>query len=235
MAINADEDTEFNDALRKHGILPPLPLPPRSPSPPPKKTLAEEAEELTADELRRLTEDADEETERILEHVKRTRLREEQRERELGRFGRVYPIGRDDYTREVTEASIVGDDAAIRASGNGTGVVCFLYKDEIPASDRTFQQIHILAARHPRTKFVSIVGDKCIPNLPDARIPMIIVYRKGDIKQQIVGWARDKERRIEGIFFSSSLVSYLADRLARTGSVLDSFRSHHPVVYTSKQ
>ncbi len=27
---------------------------------------------------------------------------------------------------------------------------------------------------------------------------MIIVYRKGDIRNQIVGWGADKERRLEG-------------------------------------
>ncbi|KZT24080.1 hypothetical protein NEOLEDRAFT_1135615 [Neolentinus lepideus HHB14362 ss-1] len=111
------------------------------------------------------------------------------------KFGRVYPIGRDDYTREVTEASKVNeeDDNEER----GTGVICFLYKDGIPRSDRTFQHIGTLASRYPRTKFVSIVGDKCIPNLPDSRIPMLIVYRKGEIVNQILSWSADKERRLE--------------------------------------
>jgi hypothetical protein len=39
----------------------------------------------------------------------------------------VYPISREDYTREVTEAS--GVDEFDDNTGNGTGVVCFLYKD----------------------------------------------------------------------------------------------------------
>lgn len=60
------------------------------------------------------------------------------------------------------------------------------------------EHIRILAGRYPRTKFVSIVGDKCIPNLPDARVPMFIVYKKGDIRNQIVAWGADRERRIEG-------------------------------------
>jgi len=111
------------------------------------------------------------------------------------RFGRVYPIGREDYTREVTEASMVDEDDDTKELG--TGVVCFLYKDGIPHSERAFGHIRALAARHPRTKFVSIVGDKCIPNLPDTRIPMIIVYRKGDIKNQVVAWGADRERRVE--------------------------------------
>lgn len=68
----------------------------------------------------------------------------------------------------------------------------------IPRSDRAVQHVRILAERYPRTKFVSIIGDKCIPNLPDSRVPMLIVYKKGDIRNQIVAWGADQERRLEG-------------------------------------
>jgi hypothetical protein len=71
-------------------------------------------------------------------------------------------------------------------------------------SDRAFQHIRTLAERYPRTKFVSIVGNKCIPDLPDARIPMILVYRKGEVKQQFVSWGADRERRIEGMCISQT-------------------------------
>ncbi|KAI0032336.1 hypothetical protein K488DRAFT_38545, partial [Vararia minispora EC-137] len=111
------------------------------------------------------------------------------------RFGEVLPIGRDDYTREVTEASKVDDE---EGSGRGTGVVCFLYKDGIPRSDRTTQHVRQLSRKHPRTKFVSIVGDKCLPNLPDSRVPMFIVYRCGEIVTQITSWGADRERTAEG-------------------------------------
>ena len=46
---------------------------------------------------------------------------------EMARFGRVYPIAREDYTREVTEASKVNEEGD--AQQRGTGVVVFLYKD----------------------------------------------------------------------------------------------------------
>jgi len=80
------------------------------------------------------------------------------KEEKRNRFGRVYPIGRPDYTKEVTEASkenvdTKGEDEEEEeeddrvetgagsfgvkqeednkgiAKGKGTGVVCFLYKD----------------------------------------------------------------------------------------------------------
>lgn len=43
------------------------------------------------------------------------------------RFGRVYPISRPDYTREVTEASKESHGGSDETPA-GTGVVCFLYK-----------------------------------------------------------------------------------------------------------
>jgi hypothetical protein len=196
MAVNPNEDTEFNDALRKHGIIPPKEAPPPSPSPPPSPTLEDVLNDFTTKELLELSEDApDDETERLIALHRQQRLAEERRDQSRARFGDVYPIARADYTREVTEASKVdeeGDD-----DEKGTGVVCFLYKDGLPRSDRAFQHIRALAKRYPSTKFVSIVGDKCIPDLPDSRIPMLIVYRKGDIRQQIVAWGADRDRRLE--------------------------------------
>ncbi|KAF8968312.1 thioredoxin-like protein [Flammula alnicola] len=196
MAVNPNEDTEFNDALRKHGILPPREPTPPTPSPPPSPTLDALLNDFTPKELQELSEDApDDETERIIALHRKKRLAEERKDQARARFGRVYPIGREDYTREVTDASKVDEEDD--DNEKGTGVVCFLYKDGLPRSERAFEHIRTLAQRYTRTKFVSIVGDKCIPNLPDSRVPMIIVYRKGDIRNQIVAWGADKERRLE--------------------------------------
>jgi hypothetical protein len=84
--------------------------------------------ELTLSELKEIGEDTrDEEMQRIVDGYRRQRIEEDRKKDRLARFGRVYPISREDYTREVTEASSVNevDDD----SENGTGVVCFLYKD----------------------------------------------------------------------------------------------------------
>ncbi|KAI0759519.1 thioredoxin-like protein [Irpex lacteus] len=180
MAVNPNEDTELY-----HGVIPPREVTPPTPSP-----------RLRPEELKVAVDDIDDdEAERMIEQLRRQKLRELQ-SLQKARFGRGVSDRKGGLHTEVTEASKV-DSAEENSSGRGTGVVCFLYKDGIPRSDRTFDQIRALAQRHPHTKFVSIVGDKCIPNLPDTRIPMIIVYRKGEIVNQLVSWGADRERRIE--------------------------------------
>lgn len=205
MAINVDEDTEFNDALRKHGIIPQRPKTPDTPPPPPSPTLSEMLEDFETSELQEIADDAhDDEVEKHVEAYRQKRVDDERREGKRARFGRVYPIARDDYTREVTDASkldeppVEGEDPEdCKQKGKGTAVICLLYKDGIARSDRTMTQMQTLAQRYPRTKFVSIVGDKCIPDLPDSRIPMIIIYMGGEILNQVVAWGADRERRIE--------------------------------------
>lgn len=128
-----------NDALRARGIIP-AKLPSRSPTPE-----APEASEVRESQLKRATvadldseidaleNAADDDEERRLLALRRQRLNDLARERKRGKFGRVYPITRPDYTREVTEASKEqqqDDDVAEGERGaEGTGVVCFLYKD----------------------------------------------------------------------------------------------------------
>lgn len=205
---------------------------------------------LSSRELEELADDInDDDAEEAIREYRERMMKEMRKEEKAGRFGSVIPIGRDDYTREVTEASKVDEpmdeaeedeedmededdpsgEGRRSAKGRGTGVVCFLYKDgyvcsdshlrgrhtrlsfvfvcflqqlniicSIPRSDRTYVHVRALAAKHPRTKFVSIVGDRCLPNLPDSRVPMFIVYRGGEIRTQIVSWAADKERKAEG-------------------------------------
>ena len=117
-----------NDALRKHGILPAREPTPKTPSPPPSPSLDDLLDDFSINELRELSEDApDDETERYIAAHRQKRLQELKQEERRARFGRVYPIGREEYTKEVTEASNIDeeDDKA----GKGTGVICFLYKD----------------------------------------------------------------------------------------------------------
>lgn len=150
----------------------------------------------------------------LLLKLRKQRLDALERERKLGRFGRVYPISRPDYTREVTDASKQDPEADARgdeeedeeddgkyetgagsgAAGKnpqnkrkGTGVVCFLYKDSIEECRLLAGYLDRLAAKYPATKFVSIIGDQCIPNYPDKNLPTLLVYRNGELFRQIIG------------------------------------------------
>ncbi|KIJ44169.1 hypothetical protein M422DRAFT_208480 [Sphaerobolus stellatus SS14] len=196
MNINPYEDTEFNDALRKHGIIPQLEPTPSTPSPPSSPKLQDILSKASESEWKELEDEAnDSETERMIASYRTQRLAELREQTRNARFGEVYPIGRDDYTREVTEASKVdtpGEESKIK----GTGVVCFLYKDGQVASIKLADQLKELARRHPQTKFVSIVGNKCIPNYADNLCPTLIIYRGGEVTRQTVAWGVDRERSI---------------------------------------
>ena len=122
-----------NDALRKYGIIPPKESPPPTPSPPGSPKLQDLLDDLTPEELRELGEEVtDDDLERSIDAHRRQRLAQERQHQKRARFGRVYPIGRDDYTREVTEASKVNEEGD--EEEKGTGVICFLYKDgSVPA------------------------------------------------------------------------------------------------------
>jgi len=195
--INPDEDTEFNDALRKHGIIPARKERTPSPSPPPSPTLKSKLDGKTGDEIDDLLQDeVDSDTERAMLAYKERRLKEMKKEQKLGKFGDILPIGRDEYTREVADASKIDEDGA--KGGSGTGVVCFLYKEGMHApSVRLREQLKTLAARYPRSKFTAIVGDKCIPNYPDKMLPTLILYRGGIIKEQLVAWGAKVEGSLE--------------------------------------
>ncbi|EST06538.1 Phosducin, thioredoxin-like domain protein [Kalmanozyma brasiliensis GHG001] len=200
--VDPTQDTEFHDALRAHGIIPPKP-PSRSPSPelPSASELRSQSlKQATVDDLDLELETAlDDEEEKLLEKIRRQRMSQLRAETKKARFGRVYPISRPDYTREVTEASKVDPDADPDSTTNesgewadkqrtgGTGVVCFLYKNGIDTCRLLASFLDTLAAKYPATKFVSIVGDQCIPNYPDRNLPTLLIYRNGELHRQIVG------------------------------------------------
>ncbi|TNY21882.1 thioredoxin-like protein [Rhodotorula diobovata] len=181
--INYDEDTEFNDALRRHGIIPPKESSnSRSPSPPPappSPTLSE----LDLDDLSLAKDDATSRAD--LERALDERRQRERDALDKRRFGRVYNIGKREYTREVTEAS--NEELPGEPEGWGTGVVCVLFKDTVPESKKLMPLINELASLYPSSKFVSIVSDHCIENYPDKNVPTLLVYRKGQLMGQIVG------------------------------------------------
>ncbi|WFD35625.1 Proteolipid protein 2 [Malassezia cuniculi] len=145
---------------------------------------SEDTELATVADLDEELEDLDDdEEERILQRIRAERLRELSAFEQRGRFGRVYPISRPDYTREVTEAS--KENAP--GSDKGTGVVCYLYNPAMDTCRLVSGYLDTLAARYPASKFVSIIGSQCIPNYPDTNLPTLLIYRAGELVRQIIG------------------------------------------------
>jgi len=164
-----NEDTEWNDILRKHGILPakekPAPL--------------EEEQDLTEpvknyDDMA-LDEIEDEEEAAILERCRRQRIAEMKAKMAKAKFGEVREISAIDYVKEVNQA------------GEGIWVVLHLYKQGIPLCALINQHISKLAHKFPEVKFLKSISTTCIPNYPDKNLPTLFVYKDGNMAHQFVG------------------------------------------------
>lgn len=117
-----------NDALRARGIIPKLPTPPRTPSPERELTSRERLEQqddLSDDDLLDLEDDL---PAAVLDSYRQQRMKEFTDRASKRKFGGLREISREDYTREITEASKQDMDEK-QYEGQGTGVICFLYKE----------------------------------------------------------------------------------------------------------
>ncbi|SPQ19062.1 d8544f5e-4944-48fe-9ccb-6df6b2f9a69e [Thermothielavioides terrestris] len=180
IAVPVDDpnaDTEWNDILRKHGIIPEKP-----PSPTP---LIEEAilearrlaheNRLEGKDLSDLSELEDEEDETFLEQYRQKRLRELSALQKKSVHGSVYPISKPEYQREVTEASQDGPVLVNLTSAHGN------------VESRVLSQLWRQAAReYGDIKFCEMPANRAIENYPERNCPTILVYNKGDIVKQIV-------------------------------------------------
>ncbi|KUJ13778.1 putative Phosducin-like protein 2, partial [Mollisia scopiformis] len=171
-------DTEWNDILRKHGVIPEKP-----PSPTP---LIEEAilegrrlaheNRLEGKDLDELDELEDLEDENFLEAYRQQRVQELASLTKKAVHGTVYPISKPDYSKEVTDASQNGPVLVNLTSGLGTNI-----------ESRVLTELWRTAAReYGEVKFCEIRGDMAIEGYPDRNCPTILVYHKGDIVKQVV-------------------------------------------------
>jgi hypothetical protein len=175
--VNPNEDTEWNDILRQHGIIPEKP---KDPEP-----LIQEAliaaqhrahenrlEDKDIDELDALE---DEEDEGFLEHYRQKRLAELSTLQQTSLFNQVYPLQKVDYAREVTEAS------------NNAFVLVNLTSQGANVESRVLTELwRQLAAKFGDIKFCEIRADMCIENYPEKNTPTILVYKDTEIRRQLV-------------------------------------------------
>ncbi|CAH2223171.1 phosducin 3 [Pelobates cultripes] len=167
-------DTEWNDILRKHGIVPPKETP--------KDEEAEEEDVLqqqsvvkTYETLEENEDDFNEEDEHAIELYRLQRIAQWQATQVKNKFGEVGEISGQDYVREVTEA------------GKGIWVILHLYKQGIPICTLINQHLSVLARKFKDVKFLKAISTTCIPNYPDENLPTIFVYLDGNIQTQFIG------------------------------------------------
>ncbi|KAG7213180.1 hypothetical protein KM043_002494 [Ampulex compressa] len=178
---NPNEDTEWNDILRRKGIIP------------------EKEKEVTEDQivdilentinektgraldkledksLDELDELEDEEDERVLLEYRRKRIAEMKELANKSKYGEVREITGEDYVQEVNNA---GEDIC---------VVLHLYKTGIPLCALVNRYLDNLARKFPTTKFLKSISTTCVPRWPDSNLPTIFIYKNGNMVKQIIG------------------------------------------------
>ncbi|XP_077584569.1 phosducin-like protein 3 [Stigmatopora nigra] len=174
-----NEDTEWNDILRKKGILPPKEDP---------KDVEEEEElarqqqsvvktyeDMTLEELHENEDEFEDDDEAAIEMYRQKRLAEWKSMQLKNVFGELTEISGQDYVKEVNKA---GDDI---------WVVLHLYKQGIPLCALINQHLSALAQKFRQTKFLKSISTTCIANYPDKNLPTVFVYFHGEMKAQFIG------------------------------------------------
>jgi len=177
-------DTEWNDALRKRGILPPKEetgITEEDIVNMVESTIDQKSngiknfEDMGIDELDDLEDDIDEDDERMFEEYRRKRLAEMTQAQQLSRFGSVTEITKADWVTEVNKA------------GTGVWVILHVFKQAVPECKLMCSHMESLAQKFPQVKFLKGVSSLCIPNYPDKNLPTVFVYFEGDMKKQWIG------------------------------------------------
>ncbi|RVX73711.1 hypothetical protein B0A52_02601 [Exophiala mesophila] len=175
---NPDADTEWNDILRKHGIIPE-----KAPDPEPiiQEALIEAVHRahenrLEDKDLDELAELEDEEDEAFLAQYRQRRMAELADLRKKDVYGQVFPLQKPEYAREVTEESSKAFVLVNLTSSLGTNV-------ESRVLSELWRQ---MAVKFGEVKFGEMRADLCIEGYPERNTPTILVYKDGDIKRQLV-------------------------------------------------
>lgn len=156
---------------------------------------AEKLDPLEPKTLPELTELEDDVEEDFMASYRKKRL-EELREHRKGRYGKVFLISKNQYMREVNEAS-------------QEGWVCLhLAQEYVPTSLLLSEAWKELASRFTSVKFVEGVANKIVEHFPDATVPAIFLYKNGECQHQIIG-----AQKIGGTRVSADSVEWLLSTL----------------------
>jgi len=167
-----NEDTEWNDILRKHKILPPKPKPPPVDDEIDMTEPVIDYDKKTDEELKELEDDLDEE---FMTELRNRRIAELKRMQEKAKFGEVIEITAQSWKKQVNEA---GEDIV---------VIVHLYSHSIPLCKLLNQHFNTLAKKFPEIKFVKGIATTCIPNMQDDHLPVVFVYKNDKPIKQFFG------------------------------------------------
>jgi len=194
-----NEDTEWNDALRKHGIIPQRPKTPEIEDPEPvddkQKDLGDDLDDID----RLLEEDMDDEEEAIFNKIRMERMAELKQKQSKDKYGTVIDINGQSWKQEVNQA---GDDI---------WVIVHLYDKGVMLSNILNNHFVQLANKYKHVKFVRGVAKECVPNYPDKNLPTVFVYRNGTLAIQWIGggnFGRDpKLEEVEWMLHEKTIVT----------------------------
>jgi len=194
-----NEDTEWNDALRKHGILPARPKTPEIEDPEPvddkQKDLGDDLDDID----RLLEEDMDDEEEAIFNRIRLERMAELKHTQSKDKYGTVLDINGQSWKQEVNQA------------GDNIWVIVHLYDKGVMLSNILNNHFVQLANKYKHVKFVRGVAKECVPNYPDKNLPTVFVYRNGTLAIQWIGggnFGRDpKLEEIEWMLHEKTIIT----------------------------
>merc|ERR1712106_491482 len=194
-----NEDTEWNDALRKHGILPARPKTPEIEDPEPvddkQKDLGDDLDDID----RLLEEDMDDKEEAIFNRIRLERMAELKHTQSKDKYGTVLDINGQSWKQEVNQA------------GDNIWVIVHLYDKGVMLSNILNNHFVQLANKYKHVKFVRGVAKECVPNYPDKNLPTVFVYRNGTLAIQWIGggnFGRDpKLEEIEWMLHEKTIIT----------------------------
>lgn len=205
--VNPNEDTEWNDILRAHGVIPE-----RAPSPTAQIEAALEEsiqkahdnrlDNKTLDELEDLE---DEEDEAFLEVYKQRRVAEIQNMASKEKFGSLQTISKPDYTDEVTNGS-----------KNDVFVLLHIMYSGVPQSKLLSGLFQRCAEKFRDIKFLQIDARQINENYNLANCPTILIYHNTNVVKQFVTLAQ--------LGGNSTSVKDIEELLVSLGAVKDSDR-----------
>ncbi|KAJ9210174.1 hypothetical protein DTO166G4_8186 [Paecilomyces variotii] len=219
-------DTEWNDILRKHGIIPEKPP---SPTPIIEQAILEARQReyenrLEDKDLDELADLEDEEDEEFLAQYRNKRLAELSTLQKASIYNQVYPLQKVDYAREVTDES------------SKAFVLVHLTSPSGNVESRVLSELwRQLASKFGDVKFCEIRADMCIEGYPERNTPTILVYKDGEIRRQFVtlrelNGPRTKIGDLEKVLVEIGAVKENDTRLRKRSDSTDDEGSRRPKV-----